>query len=31
MYAIKPRSFSHPPLVAALGHELLHNFGATHE
>lgn len=31
IYAIRPRSFTHAPLVEALGHELLHSFGATHE
>lgn len=31
IYAIKPRSFTHAPLVEALGHELLHSLGATHE
>lgn len=31
IYAIKPRSFTHAPLVEALGHELLHALGATHE
>ena len=31
IYAIKPRSFSHAPLVEALGHELLHSLCATHE
>ena len=30
IYAIKPRSFTEPPLVEALGHELLHALGATH-
>lgn len=30
IYAIKPRSFTHAPLVEALGHELLHSLCATH-
>lgn len=30
IWAIKPRSFTHAPLVEALGHELLHALGATH-
>ena len=31
IYAIRPRSFTHAPLVEALGHELLHSLGAMHE
>lgn len=31
IWAMKPRSFSHPPYVEALGHELLHALGATHD